>query len=454
MSNLNVRSVTGKDGQPVLFPTGIAFGSGAAGGVNNIGIAGQAGFGVGVCPGPLPSGFGGLSDYANPMSDDYGNYRYSDGSIMVWIPAFYYLWGTGSNGLAVNVVSIRPFSYYADVATANAAGYALHRAFYDGGAPTAGFFVDKYLWSNNGGVASSIKNGIPLSSAVRGSLASDHFSHCTGNGQSPADTLGGAIAVAKSRGNDFFCNSRFNFAALAMLAYAHAQASTSTTYCAWYSSGATNYPKGCTNDALGSTNDAALLFVSDGNGTYNCCKTGSANLFSRTTHNGQNCGVADLAGTLWEVTPGLTSNGTNLYVLKTTARMKNLTGGNAGALDLWGAAGIAALYADLGTSYGALWATAANRATYFGAATQVFSEATSGNWWNLAGLGVPLAAGVGGTNAFGNDGLGDYKPDEMCPISGGGWNYASPAGAWALGLNTTRSNSTYDCGGRSALVLG
>ncbi len=451
MSNLNLRTITGKDGLPVLFPTGIAIGSGALGGVNNIGIAGQVGFGVGICPGPLPSGMTGMSDYTNPMSDNYGNYQFTDGSVMVWIPAFYYLWG------ADNSCSIRPFSYYADVATAAAAGYALHRAFYDGGAVQQGFFVDKYLWSNNGGVASSLRNGIPLSSAVRGSLASDHFSHCTGNGQSPADTLGGAIAVAKSRGNNFFSSTRFNFAALAMLAYAHGKASTATTYCAWYTATGVSAPRGCNNDALRDYNDTSVLYVSDGNGTYNCGKTGSANLFSRTTHNGQNCGVADLNGLLWEVTPGLTSNATNLYSLKTATSMKTVTGSNAGATDLWGATGLAALYDSLGSSFpiGALHGD--DSGVKFGNSTnQVFSAATSGAaTWGLTGLGIPQHDGTsaGGTDAFGADGLWDYKPNEMCPVSGGSWGAAASAGAWALFLYGTRSYSDFDFGGRSALTL-
>jgi hypothetical protein len=443
VSNLNVRTITGKDNQPVLFPTGIAIGSGAGGGVNNIGIAGQAGFGVGVCPGPLPSGFGGLSDYANPMSATYGNYCYSDGSVMVWIPAFYYKWGTGANGLAVNVVSVQPFSAYADVATANAAGYALHRAFYDGGAVCPGVFVDKYQASNNGGTASSIKNGLPLSSAA----AHNPFADLTG---APGNYYYGAIAAAKTRGASFFCNSRFIFSALAMLSYAHAQASTTATYCAWYNA-TNNFPKGCNNNALGDQQDAAILYLTDG--YSNCGKTGSSNLFARTTHNGQNCGVADLNGNMWEINTGLTSDGTNLYAMKTSASMKSVTGGNSGATDLWGATGLAAMYDSLGTTYAALWATGANRATYFGAATQVFSEATSGNAWNVAGLGIPLAAGIGGTNPFGNDGLWDYKPNEVCPISGGYWGHASNAGVWALSLGNARDASSDAIGFRVALYL-
>jgi hypothetical protein len=106
-------------------------------GLNDIGIAGAAGFGVGICPN-VPAGFIPIAGCTDPYSDGYGNYAYSDNSVMVWVPAFYYKWGTGSNGLGVNVIDVKAYSAYADVATANAAGYALHRAFIDGGVEQAG----------------------------------------------------------------------------------------------------------------------------------------------------------------------------------------------------------------------------------------------------------------------------------------------------------------------------
>ncbi len=524
MSNLNLRSVTGKEGQPVQFPTGIVIGSGALGGVNNIGIAGQAGFGVGVCPGPLPAGMGGLSDYQNPLADAYGNYQYSDGSVMVWIPAFYYKWGTGANGVTLNQVAIQPFSAYADVATANAAGYALHRAFYDGGAVQAGVFVDKYVPSNNGGIASSMKNGVPLASALRGGIANTNFASLAG---APADAYYGAIAAAKTRGANFFCSSRFISAALALLAYAHGQASSTTTYCAWYNA-TNNFPKGCNNNALGDAQDATILYLADGTAT-NCGKTGSANLFSRTTHNGQNSGVADLNGLVYTIDPGLVTatgvagaitaatlanpcvitvaghgrttgdqvsiigvvgmtqlnntvptvtvvdantlslNGVNstaytayasggtitfnsYYALKTSARMKNMTAGVGGALDLWGtAAQLAANYDNLGATYGA--ALASNSAKYYGNAAQVFSEATSGLPWQWTGLGGPLVGGVGGTNPFGNDLFNDYRPGDMCPLSGGTWYDSSGAGVWCFNLTSVRGSSANTVGFRAALYL-
>ena len=143
MSTLKVREISTPDGSPVAFPNGIRVGSNlGAGLVNNIGVPGQQGFGVGIAP-ELPAGFVKLYGTDDPASDTYGNYQYSDGSVMVYIPAFYYKVGTGSNGLAINVVDVKPFSAYESVAAANAAGYALHRAFYNGGRIRPGVFVDK-----------------------------------------------------------------------------------------------------------------------------------------------------------------------------------------------------------------------------------------------------------------------------------------------------------------------
>ena len=447
MSDLAVRTISGKDGQPVSFPNGIQIGDGSLGGVNNIGVPGQPGFGVGVCPGPLPTGMVGMSGYEDTLADNYGGYQYSDGSVMPWIPAFYYKYGTGSNGIALNEVDIKPFSDYASVAAANSAGYALHRMFYDGGAVQPGVFVDKYFNSNNGGVASSLRLGNPLSSAA----AHNPFGDLN---DTPANTLAGAVDAAKTRGSSFFANSIFIRKGLALLSYAHARASSSVTYCAWYDA-TYNFPKGCNNNALGDSNDGDLSFVSDG--YSNAAKTGSANLFARTTHNGQACGIADVNGCLWEINPGLTMDGAtdagNFYVLSTDTAMKDVTSGNSGATDLWGAAGLTALYDDLGvmSSFTGYALDFSDRALSYGSASQVLSEATSGTAWQMTGAGIPLAAG--GTNAFGADGLYDYSTADMCPLSGGGWFYASNAGVWALYLLGARTLSGYYGGMRSALYL-
>lgn len=269
---------------------------------NDIGVPGHQGFGVGICP-ALPAGYSPMAGYTDPASDNYGNYLYSDGSVMVWIPAFYYRLNDVRNptyaGHTVNSVDVQPYSAFADVVAANAAGYALHRAFYDGGSVQPGFFVDKYKCSNNSGVASSIKLGDPLSTH-----STDHnpIGALTGT---PASNYGGCFAAAKTRGAMFFPATAFIRSALALLSLAHGQAATTNAWCAWYdAAGTSNFPKGCNNNALADTNDATVKYISDG--YSNCGKTGSATNFAKTTHNGQPCGVADLNGVIYEVSPGIT----------------------------------------------------------------------------------------------------------------------------------------------------
>lgn len=281
--------------------------------INDIGTPGGAGYGVGICP-VLPSGYTALAGTYTIGHDDYGNYQYSDGSIQCWVPAFYARIGHASNPTyatyGVNSVDTKPYSYFADKATANAAGYFLPRCFIDGGVTKDGVFVDKYMCSNNGGIASSIKNGNPLSSAA------DHnpFSGLTG---APSNTYGGAWQAAKTRGSRFFVCSRFIYAALALLSLAHGQAATSATNCAWYdASGATNFPKGCNNNALKDTNDTTVTYTSDG--YSNCGKTGSGVPFAKTTHNGQACGVADLNGLMWEISQGVTCVATSKNITAAT----------------------------------------------------------------------------------------------------------------------------------------
>jgi hypothetical protein len=414
---------------------------------SDIGTPGQPGFGQGICPNP-PAGMFELSGTRDPYSDNYGNYRFQDGSVMVWVPAFYYRIGSLSNATYAaygsNSVDIKGFNAFDTVAAANAAGYALHRAFYDGGSVQAGFFVDKYLASNNGGVASSVKNGLPLSS----SSVHNPFSSLNG---APANFYYGAIAAAKTRGANFFPASLFINKALAMLSLAHAQASTSTAYCAWYDvSGVTSFPKGCNNNALGDANDGTLTFVSGGNATYPAAsKTGSASALAKTTHNGQNCGVVDLNGCMWEICLGLTSDGTNFYAMKTSVAMKSVTAGSTLATDAWGASGIAAQYVSIGATYGAVTASSSQKVV--GSVGQVLDASVSGNNWTMTGAGVPLTSG--GSNQFGNDGLWDWRLNELCPIAGGNENNGSLSGVWALALDGVRSSSTYNVGFRAALYL-
>lgn len=282
---------------------------------NDIGIAGTAGFGAGIAPaGDLPSGMVALTGYLDPTHANYGNYRFADGSIMCWVPKFYYRIAHASNPTygahGVNSIDVKGVKTYATRYEAEAAGYALHRAFIDGGVEKSGFFVDKYMCSKNawgaGYIASSIQGGLPLSAAADHNPIAD-LTACAGNYYYEAINAAHArdgVDGAVNADSQFFCTSRFIYGALALLSLAHGQAATSTTDCAWYSAGSTNYPKGCNNNALGDTDDGTVAYVSDG--YSNCGKTGSGTPFAKTTHNGQACGVADLNGLMWEVSLGIT----------------------------------------------------------------------------------------------------------------------------------------------------
>lgn len=367
-------------------------------GINTIGIAGQIGFGVGVCPtANLPAGFTPMIGYNNPASPNYGNYQYTDGSVMVYIPKFYYrmhTWGaiTGitkanpaevtqvghgyvngdiifianvagmtqvnnlfftvtrvdadkytigvdssayttwsSGGVATkgfgtsfefndtiiaygtNSIQIRGYDTYATESLANADGYALHRAFWDGNAEQLGFFVDKYknskVANGSGYTAASIKRGKPLSS----SSAHNPFAGLTGG----ANYNYSAVDLAHRRdgvnGNvnassRFHVKSVFQNAALAMLSLVHGQYSQTDTNCAWYNA-TYNYPKGCNSNTLKDSDDATVTFTSDG--YSNSCTTGSGVALAKTTHNGQASGVAGLNGGMYEITLGVTAIATS-----------------------------------------------------------------------------------------------------------------------------------------------
>jgi hypothetical protein len=300
--------------------------------INDIGVMGTMGAGVGICPPEiLPSYMEGLPGYSNKNSDNYGNYLCkTDSSIMVWEPAFYYKIELDlSAPYFGNKVIIKSYLDFTDTTAAAAQGFVLHRAFIDGGQIKQGFFIDKYSWSLTGfeynvsGIASSIKNGNPISSSATTKRDATNnyagsFSNCKSNGQSPADIYGGAWSAAKSRGNDFAVPSIFMYRALALLQVAHGQAVEYDAYCAWLDkSGNKNFPKG-NNQSGTDTDDNTISFGNPTDaywsGRNEARKTGSGVPFNKTTHNGQACGVADLNGNQFGIAQGLTLIGSYLTI--------------------------------------------------------------------------------------------------------------------------------------------
>ena len=414
---------------------------------NDIGVVGQQGFGVGLCPpNNLPIGMSRMPGTETRGHDNYGNYQYQDGSVVCYVPAHWIKIGTGSNGLLVNVIDVKKYSTYASKALANAAGYFLPRCFTDGGLTKPGYFIDKYSFSKNawgsGFIASSIKNGLPLSAASTHNPIAD-LTACTVNEYYEAfnaaharDGVNGAVN-ADSR---WFVESRFIRVNMAQLSLAHGQTASAATYCAWYDgAGVTNFPKGNNNNALRDTNDTSVLYATDG--YSNCGLTGSGSPFAKTTHNGQNCGVCDLNGNMYGINIGVTSEGTKYYVAKEAAEMRKFTAGNTLSTDHWGSVGIAANMQEVSIPF----FTATEWLGVGSGANQVFSEVLTGNGALLRSLGLPMDAdgiSANGINQYGLDKIySSVLRNELCVISGLYWGSGSTAGVWGSSWNASRSLS-------------
>lgn len=279
----------------------------ASDGTSTIGTAGGKGFGVGVYPGDKRDldamGLSAMEGVSDPLSPNYGNYQHTNGSIMCCVPAFCYRLGNstapsysrdGANALEIKDASeFQQFKHnkaFVDGDADFGNGWILHRAFIDGGKMKNCFFMDKYLCSNNGSnQAASIKNADWL-------MCYDSSSSYT------TKTMGGdgrgydAITFSRARGDHYSLTTVYQWSAMAMLSLAHGQAATSTAYCAWYDSAhTTNFPKGATVEYCGDYNDSSIVYSPHAyRNTF--AKTGSANQPAKVSHNGQLCGIVDVAG--------------------------------------------------------------------------------------------------------------------------------------------------------------
>lgn len=427
-----------------------------------IGTQGGQGFGVGICANQsilVARGLSAMTGTEDKAHANYGNYQHTNGSIVCYVPKFFYRIGHASSPryatYGANAHDIVGIEAFADEAAANAAGYALHRAFINAGFEQGGFFFDKYLASKDGTTScKSIANADPISLTTNASYnQSNGMTGCTG-------ILADAVVLARARGAGWNCASAFQQDAVAMLSLAHGQAATSTTYCAWYdAAGVTNFPKGCNNNALADHLDASVTYAASYDKKP---KTRATANFAKTTHNGQECGIADINGSMWQALIGLTMAGTSAtdttknttgdaYILKRSADFAALTGGFGGTNDAWGTTSSLANNFDLINGFEPWGATTGN--TFYGnGSNQVFSGATSGTDYLRKCSGIPLLTGcsASGTSQFGNDQCYQYGRANQVPLASGNWTGAASAGAFYRHWSYYRSNDNSYYGFRCA----
>lgn len=400
-----------------------------------IGTIGAYGFAVGIAPAPLAASFAlyPMAGYDDYMSDNYGNYIDATGSVMVFVPKFYYK--------ITNDITSPYNGTKVEVSDTPQAGFVIHRAFVNNGVIQDGFFFDKYICGKVNSTFVSKRNIDPASTA-------SNKNPILGITGVTANTYDKIFQAVKSRGANYAVPTMFMYNALALLSLAHAQSATVAT-AAWMDISPYT-PKGCNNNALKDANDVSVVYVTAGNATYPTAPLNAScadSVFAKITHNGQKCGITDLNGNMWEIASGfIQSTADTFHILKESIDIKTLTGLVVGdATDNWNVAN----YDPLTLPF-----TPDETQTTFGNGTSaVFSGSvdTASNDYRLDMCGVPLSMG-GSPARFGGDGLWKYSVASMCPIVGGAWHTSSLAGVWARIWSAARSNSNYYVGGRACLL--
>jgi hypothetical protein len=358
--------------------------------IYSLGTVGQIGFGQATATNEQYSRLGliPLAGHDNILSENYGNYMHAySGGIFVFIPKHYFK------------ITGNTFEYSDTART----GYVLDRSFINGGLEIEGVFIAKYGLTKNGTTASAQPMKDPLST----NATHNPISVLSGT---PANTYGGLYAAVKTMSSEAFLTPIYHYSMLARMAKAHGEAAQSTSACAFIDV-LPKMPKGNLNNALSDVNDTSVTFVSSG--YSNCALTGSGAPFAKTTHNGQECGIADLNGNMWEVASAFIRTDANGFLmLKESVDIRTIT--SDGSADATGAYYVSSYdIVDISDTVfdNSGW-------TYLGNGTnQVFAMSTdrTSTSYKKTALGIPNATGhsAAGTTEFGNDGFYRYLRNEM-----------------------------------------
>lgn len=191
-------------------------------------------------------------------------------------------------------------SAFANESDANAQGFILPAAFIDGGKEKNGFFIAPTLttyytigaydyvdFGKSYGTTDPTYNLWRLSSDTR----LNNRAWLTHNAFD-------AIRVARSYSNHLCCESVYTVAALSLISLCVAQYATSTSDAAWYSSGATNYPKGI-NQTSRDIDDSSVTISTGMSNSAGSIFPSTEDAFCKTTHNGRITGISHVNGWLW-----------------------------------------------------------------------------------------------------------------------------------------------------------
>lgn len=396
-----------------------------------IGIAGQQGFGVGVYGGDpadlTAMGLAPMKGCKDPTSDNYGNYIHTNGSVMVFIPAFAIRIGNASAPLyskyEADTIEI------GDVGLNGKDGWAIPRGFYDGGNLHQGFFIDKYLNSKDATKkqAISVKNGDPIALSNSYNKSSE-LPKCVGR-------IKDAIELSRARGEHYSLVSCYQWAVISLITQAHAQASAGTKACAWYdASGQKNYPKGNNNGGK-DVDDNTITSTTAVSGFYGQVKkTGSAVPLAKTTHNGQVSGICDVNGNTWQPVLGWRYTSKQRFELaKLSVKMHDFTQDN-----LYNA-----------TFFDVISIDVSDGKYYWQRGKSLYSD-TSGRGWALNGVMPKSITGTSEDAMYGKDYVDlSYDTNRVLLVAGYFFGVAG-AGSWCRSSKNKWGDDSYFASFRAA----
>jgi hypothetical protein len=468
-----------------------------------IGLAGLMGFGVGCCPPELlPADMAPLPGTEDRFSPNYGTYIHlPSASIQCFVPAHYI------DVQAPGNTNAPAYGTKVVISSTQSGDAVLPKAFQNDGGNLAGVFIDKYQGSNcrpdgsglpnsttgnpgelpnTGGIFASRPLHWPVSAVAASGTVRSPFSFCDSDALNaaitvaPTNDLGGAWQLCKTRGADFAPIPIWVRSQIAFLSLAHAQAlldtngdpiAGATTNAAWMDV-APYAPKG-NNSGGADVNKTILQFartdIAGATGAgwagesarafTGAARIGTLSAVEHTTHNGQLCGIVDVNGNQWDITPGLTNVGGVNSGYRVFSDLDDYTtvSSNAG---ITGAANVISLAADV--SDDGVWWGDDNAWIYLvpdvgGTYHPSSTWAANATRKAMAECGLPRQSGTSltqtSTNIFGGDGLYRRHRADLLPRVGGSWPTGAPAGSFAVTLDFTSSSTNQSVGGRAARFL-
>lgn len=287
---------------------------------------GSVGFGVGIAPKEITDKYNmsPMLGTFTPGHMNYGNYTDTRGNVMVWIPKLY-----------IKTSNVNAAPYYGlkvEVSTTQSNGFWCHRAFINNGKEIPGFFIDKYLASNQGGILGSRRNTVPLTCDAKfnsisiipgvsakialGNKITEDSDLNLDDLKSVKNRLSSFIEVVKNRGPEFQILTVFAYNYLILLSKCIYQNAYNTNNFSNIGFAKSRTDRFAFIQGMNTMQSAQrdiqavhnLDYKSAGytDGTNILYRTGSVSdaKLGKISHNGHACGVIDLVGGLFNLAIG------------------------------------------------------------------------------------------------------------------------------------------------------